>query len=87
MSENTKKAPRAEYKRVGKRPTCYMQHWLFVAATMKAGKPDESSVFDFEVWKKQIFNLGHDFAQDNDRFSKAMFYTSCGLPPKRKGGS
>lgn len=77
------KAKRSNFQRSNKRPTFYMQHWLFVAATLAASKPDESSVFDFEVWKKIVFNLGHDFAQDNDRFSKGMFYTSCGLPKKK----
>lgn len=77
------KTKRENFRRPGKRPTFYMQHWLAVAATLQAGKPDPSDVFDFEVWKKQVFLFGHDFAQDNDRFSKGMFYTSCGLPKKK----
>lgn len=80
-------AKRENFRRANtKRPVFYMQHWLAVATTLKAGMPDPADVFDYEVWKKQVFLFGHDFAQDNERFSKGMFFTSCGLPPKSKKG-
>lgn len=71
-------------RRTNKRPTCYMQHWTFAARSLKAGMPSPNSVFDYEVWKKQVYLFAHDYAEDNERFSKTMFMTECGMPPRGK---
>lgn len=71
MNANIQKIPS------NRRPTSYMQHWKLVATSMAFSRPCKTDVFDFEMWKKCVFDLAGTFAKDNERFSKAMFINEC----------
>ena len=60
------------------------RHWIAISGMLKAARPALDDVFDYEVWKRIVFEVANDLARDNDRFQRGRFYTECGMPPKKR---
>jgi hypothetical protein len=67
-----------------KQVTFMTRHWIGISKMLRAARPDLDDVFDYEVWKRIVFEIGAGLQADNDRFQLGRFYTECGMPPKRK---